>query len=175
MDVRGRLAGTAERETTNLAAVPDGVLHRTTLDAPDRVVLHIQVVGLFQVLPVHETGAPINRRVTALALHLRVMLDVMGRVMLGRRRDGFDVVEDALDRDVRDYAPFEVAPVGIGQKIPTFLDLLTTQTLGAQLNHQALFDAQAGVPRRVQDRALARVVPLRPVISQIHNLSLIHI
>ena len=33
------------------------------------------------------------------------MLDVMGRVMLGRRRDGFDVVEDALDRDVRDYAP----------------------------------------------------------------------
>ncbi len=52
-------------------------------------------MGLFQVLPVHETGAPINRRVTALVFHLHVMLDVMGRVMLGRRRDGFDVVEDA--------------------------------------------------------------------------------
>jgi len=51
---------------------PTIVLHRTTLDAPDRVVLHIQVVGFFQVLPVHETGAPINRRVTALVLHLHV-------------------------------------------------------------------------------------------------------
>jgi hypothetical protein len=82
-------------------------------DAPDRVVLHIQVVGLFQVLPVHETGAPINRRVTALVLRPHIGLDMARRVMLGRRRDGFNVVEDVLDRDVRDYAPFEVAPVRV--------------------------------------------------------------
>jgi hypothetical protein len=100
MDVRGRLAGAAERESTDLAAAPDGVLHRTALDAPDRVVLHIQFVGLFQVLPVHETGAPINRRVPALVLRLHIGLDMARRVMLGRRRDGFDVVEDVLDRDV---------------------------------------------------------------------------
>ena len=65
-------------------------------------VLHIQIVGLFQVLPVHETGAPINRRLTALVLRLHIGLDMARRVMLGRRRDGFDVVEDFLDRDVRD-------------------------------------------------------------------------
>ena len=74
MDVCGRLAGAAESETTNLAAAPDGVLHRTTLDAPDRVVLHIQVVGLFQALPVHETGAPINRRAEAEARASRSLM-----------------------------------------------------------------------------------------------------
>ena len=39
MDIRGRLADAAERESTNLAAAPDGVLHRTGREAPDRVVL----------------------------------------------------------------------------------------------------------------------------------------
>ena len=38
MTVRGRLADAAERESTNLAAAPDGVLHRTGREAPDRVV-----------------------------------------------------------------------------------------------------------------------------------------
>ena len=109
---------------------PDGVLHRTTLDAPDRVVLHIQIVGLFQVLPVHETGAPINRRVTPLALGLSVGQYVARRVMLGRRRDGFDVVEDVLDRDVWDYAPFEVAAVRLDQFIPS-LRGVAAEALGA--------------------------------------------
>jgi hypothetical protein len=34
MDVRGRLAGAPERESANLAAAPDGVLHRTELALP---------------------------------------------------------------------------------------------------------------------------------------------
>ncbi len=60
-----------------------------TVNGTGQVVLHIQLVGLFQVLPDHEPGAPINRRVTPLALGLSVGQYVARRVMLGRRRDGY--------------------------------------------------------------------------------------
>ena len=63
-----------------------------TVNGTGQVVLHIQLVGLFQVLPVHEPGAPINRRVTPLALGLSVGQYVARRVMLGRRRDGLNAL-----------------------------------------------------------------------------------
>ena len=66
-----------------------------TVNGTGQVVLHIQLVGLFQVLPVHEPGAPINRRVTPLALGLSVGQYVARRVMLGRRRDGYITTRNA--------------------------------------------------------------------------------
>ena len=64
-----------------------------------QVVLHIRLVGLFQVLPVHEPGAPINRRVTPLALGLRVGQYVARRVMLGRPRDGYITTKETRGKD----------------------------------------------------------------------------
>ena len=56
-------------------------------------------MGLFQVLPVHEPGAPINRRVTPLALGLSVGQYVARRVMLGRRRDGYITTKETRGKD----------------------------------------------------------------------------
>jgi len=70
-----------------------------TVNGTGQVVLHIRLVGLFQVLPVHEPGAPINRRVTPLALGLSVGQYVARRVMLGRPRDGYITTKETRGKD----------------------------------------------------------------------------
>ena len=75
MDVRGRLAGAAERESTDLAAAPDGVLHRTALDAPDRVVLH-KYTDHAQIASVFTVASPLERGSSgALASHAAQAID----------------------------------------------------------------------------------------------------